>query len=133
MQRFLIAIAIVAVLALGGGLIAVTAYQAGLSTAVVAGGVAGTATDGAVVTPVVVPPGAYGWGWGPGFGFFGFLGFLLFLFLLFGLLRALFWRGPGRGRGWGPGGDHQHPWESRARTTFTEWHREAHATDQPPS
>jgi hypothetical protein len=141
MQRFIVAILIVAVLALGGGLIAATAYQAGLSTAVVTSGAAGT--DGATVAPVVVQPYGWGWGWGgPGFGIFGFLGFLLVFFLFIGLLRAAF----GRGRGWGPGPGnwdrtHGHPWESRARDTFSEWHREAHGegraappgTTEPPA
>ena len=50
MRRIIPAIVLVAVLALGGGLIATTAYQAGLSTAVT------TATgSGAAVAPVVVP------------------------------------------------------------------------------
>jgi hypothetical protein len=144
MPRILAAILLVAVLAIGGGLIATTAYQAGLSTAVTTA----TGSAGTVVAPVVVP--AYGYGYGPGwhagFGFFGFLGTLLFLFLVFALLRAIFWRGgPGR-RGWGPGGyggygygkgpdgsGHGHgPWESRANEAFDEWHRRAHGETAPP-
>ena len=102
MPRIIAAIVLVAVLALGGGLIANTAYQAGLSTAVTT-----AAGSGAVVAPVVVPPYAYGYGYGHpfGFGIFGFLGGLFFLFIIFGLLRAIFWRGGyGRRGGWGPGG-----------------------------
>src|SRR6476646_6301057 len=70
MPRILAAILLVAVLAIGGGLIATTAYQAGLSTAVTTAG--GSA---AAVTPVVVPAYGYGygWGWHAGFGFFSFL------------------------------------------------------------
>jgi hypothetical protein len=141
MPRILAAILLVAVLAIGGGLIAATAYQAGLSTAVA------TASDGATaVTPVVVPAYGYGYGWHPGFGFgfFGFLATLFFLFIVFALLRAIFWRGgPGRRGGWGPGDygygygkgpdGHGHgPWESRANEAFDEWHRRAHG-ETPPS
>jgi hypothetical protein len=66
MPRILAAILLVAVLAIGGGVIATTAYQAGLSTAVTTAG-----DTAAVVTPVVVPAYGYGWGWHAGFGFFG--------------------------------------------------------------
>ena len=79
-QRIIAAIVLVAVLAVGGGIIATTAYQAGVNTAVTQ-----AAADGAtVVNPVVVP--AYGYGWHPfgfGFGFFGFLFTLFFLFIVF--------------------------------------------------
>ena len=75
MPRILAAILLVAVLAIGGGLIATAAYQAGLGTAITTA----TGSAGTAVTPVVVP--AYGYGYGPGwhpggfgFGFFGFLG-----------------------------------------------------------
>jgi hypothetical protein len=142
MPRILAAILLVAVLAIGGGLIATTAYQAGLSTAVTTAG-----ASGAVVTPVVVPAYGYGYGfgWHPGFGLFGFLGALFFLFIVFALVRAIFWRGgPGRRGGWGSGGwggygpgtgpnGHDHgPWESRANQAFDEWHRRAHG-DTPPA
>jgi hypothetical protein len=152
MQRAFAAILLIAVLVIGGGLIATTAYQAGLSQVVT------TTTDGA---RVVVPVAGYGWGYGYGhpfgfgFGFFGFLGTLIFLFLVFGLIRAVFFRGgPGR-RGWGPGwgprgggwgpGDHDHPrgqsfWEGRFGESFDEWHRRAHdgqtaaeSSGQPPA
>jgi hypothetical protein len=144
MFRIVAAIVLVAVLAVGGGIIATTAYQAGLSTAVTA-----AAADGATtVAPVVVPAYGWGWGWGgPGFGFFGFLFFLFFLFIVIGLIRAVVFGGRGR-RGWGPGwdgqggpGDHRgHGW-SRAHDTFEAWHREAHqdpttprpSTSQPPA
>lgn len=148
MRRIIPAILLIALLAIGGGLIANSAYQAGLSTAVA------TATSGATV---VVPAYGYGYGygWHPfgfGFGFFGFLGTLLFLFLVFGLLRAIFFRGgPGRRGGWGPGwgggpggwntGDHDHDRtrnfsESRFGESFEEWHRKAHEAEtstEPPA
>ena len=54
MRRVFAAILLVAVLAIGGGIIATTAYQAGLSTAVTTA----TGSGGTVVAPVVVP--AYG-------------------------------------------------------------------------
>jgi hypothetical protein len=144
MQRAIAAIVLIAVLVIGGGLIATTAYQAGLSQAVT------TAADG--TTTVVAPAAGYGWGYGYGwhpfgfgFGFFGFLGTLLFLFLVFALIRAIFFRGgPGRGwgGGWGPGwgpGDrdarHRY-WESRFGEGFDEWHRRSHergSSNEPPA
>jgi hypothetical protein len=153
MPRTIAAILLIAVLAIGGGLIATTAYQAGLNTAVTTAVAAG----GTVVAPVP----AYGWGYGmgygfhpfgAGFGFFGFLGTLLFLVLVFALIRAVFFRGgPGR-RGWGPGsgggpgawggpGGHGHSrgrnfWESRFGESFEEWHRQAHepqSSTEPPA
>ena len=136
MRAALITILVITAVLVGGGLIASVAYTAGLSANVVT---VPATTDGATV---VVPAAGYGWGWGwggPGFGFFGFFAFLFFLFLVFGIIRALTWRGRG---GWGPGGpgywgdrNHgnggRHPYESRAREHFTEWHREAHG--EPPS
>jgi hypothetical protein len=138
MSRVIAAILLIAVLVVGGGIIATTAYQAGLSTAVTTA----TGTGGTVVTPVVVPPYGYGYGWhggGFGFGIFGFLATLFFLFIIFGLIRAIFWRGgPGRRGGWGgpgggwggPGGYGQTGWEGRAHDTFEDWHRRAHG-DNP--
>ena len=143
MRRIIPAILLVAVLAIGGGLIATSAYQAGLSTAVTTV----TATGGTVVTPVIVPAYSYGYGGSPfgfGFGIFGFLATLFFLFIVFGLLKAIFFRGgPGRRGGWGPGGPGGYghdqnghgrsPWEARAHETFDDWHRSAHGdlTDPP--
>ena len=131
MPRVIAAILLIAVLVVGGGIIATTAYQAGLSTAVT------TATaSGGAVAPVVVPAYGYGYGWHPGgfgFGIFGFLATLFFLFIIFGLIRAIFWRGgPGRRGGWGggwggPNGGYGHSgWEGRAHDTFDDWHRRAH-------
>jgi hypothetical protein len=148
MPRTIAAILLIALLAIGGGFIAVTAYQAGLGTAVTTAVAEGGAT---VVAPLTPYGYGYGYGWHPGgFGFFGFLGTLFFLFLVFGLIRAIFFRGgPGRGgwgRGWGgPGawgnGDHDHNrgrnlWESRIGESFDEWHRRAHDPDsskEPPA
>ena len=152
MSRAIAAILLIAVLAIGGGLIATTAYQAGVSTAVTT-----VAGSGAVVAPIPAYGYGYGYGWHPfgfGFGFFGFLGTLLFLFLVFALIRAIVFRGgPGR-RGWGPGwgggpggpggwgsGDHEHGrgrgyLESRFGETFDEWHRKAHQSEssgEPPA
>ena len=59
MPRIIAAILLVAVLAIGGGIIATTAYQAGLGTAVTTA----TGSGGTVVTPVVVPAYGYGYGW----------------------------------------------------------------------
>lgn len=143
MRNLFIGLLILAAVVVGGGFIAQTAYQAGLSTAITTA--AANAPDGSVVTPVA--PGAYpygygygygfGPGWGHGFSIFGFLGTLLVIFLLFGLLRAAFWRGRGGG-GWGrpgywggpggPGGPGrwEHDPRSRSHQTFEDWHREAH-------
>ena len=135
MGRVIAAILLVVVLVIGGGVIATTAYQAGLNAAVT------TATgSGAVVTPVVVPPYGYGYGWSPFGAIFGFFATLFFLFIVFALIRAIFWRGgPGRRGGWGgpgywggkgswagPEGHGHSPWEARAHETFDDWHRRAH-------
>ena len=135
MRNVFIGFLIVAAIVVGGGFIAQAAYQAGLSTAITTA--AANAPDGTVVAPVA--PGAYpygygygyghGPGWGYGFSIFGFLGALLFIFLIIGLLRAVFWRGPGwGGRRWGGGpgnwGDRDH--RSRYQETFDDWHRQAH-------
>jgi hypothetical protein len=133
MSRVIAVILLIAVLVVGGGIVATTAYQAGLSAAV-------TTTAGAASAPVVVPPYAYGYGfgwhpYGAGFGFFGLLGTLLFLFIVFGLIRAIAFRGgPGRRGGWGGGHGHS-PWEDRAHETFDRWHRGAHdeSSDRPSS
>jgi hypothetical protein len=126
MRRLFAAILLVAVLAIGGGLIASAAYQAGIESAIVTAVEAGDT----VATPVVVP--AYGYGWhlgGPGFGFFGFLTMLFVLFIVFGLIRAIVGGGgPRRSHAWG-GWNHEHgrsPWAGMAHDTFDEWHQRAH-------
>ena len=135
MSRTIAAILLVAVMAVGGGFIALTAYQAGLGTAVATAVAEGGAT---VVAPVAPYGYGYGYGWhGGGFGFFGFLGTLLFLFLVFGLIRAVFWRGgPGRGA-WGHDrGRGRTFWDSRFGESFDDWHRRAHDPDsskEPPA
>jgi hypothetical protein len=145
MRNLFIGLLILAAVVVGGGFIAQTAYQAGLSTAITTA--AANAPDGSVVTPVA--PGAYphgygygygfGPGWGHGFSIFGFLGTLLVIFLIIGLLRAAFWRGRG---GWGGGGWGRHGYwgehdpRDRFHQTFEDWHREAHGesptTPTPP-
>ena len=142
MSRTIAAILLIALLAIGGGFIAVTAYQAGLGTAVATAVAEGGAT---VVAPIAPYGYGYGYGWhGGGFGFFGFLGTLFFLFLVFGLIRAIAFRGGpgrgGRGRGWGgPGGwsngDPDHV-RGRFAEGFDEWHRRAHdpeSSKEPPA
>lgn len=130
MSRIIAAIVLIAVLAVGGGIVATTAYQAGLSTAVTQ-----AVADGAtIVNPVVAPAYAYGYGYGGGqgfgHGFFGFLGTLFVLFLVFALIRVIVWGGRGRGGHWGgPGWDpeaRRTHFESRFHGTFEDWHRQAH-------
>jgi hypothetical protein len=138
MPRTIAAILLVAVLAIGGGFIAVTAYQAGLGTAVTTAVADGSAT---VVAPIAPYGYGYGYGWHPGgFGFFGFLGPLFFLFLVFALIRAIVFRGgPGHGGrsrgGWGgPGAWGPGTWGPGDR--FDEWHRRAHdpeSSKEPPA
>ena len=129
MRRPLAGILLIAALLVGGGVVAATAYQAGLSTAVTT--VVQNPAHGTTGT-VVVPGGygfGYGHGWGPGFGFLGFLGTFLFIILIVGLLRAVF--GVGRGRhGWG--GPGSGPWVSHGHERFEDWHRDAHAGATAP-
>ncbi len=142
MPRVIAAILLVAVLVIGGGIIATTAYQAGVSTAVTTA----TAGGATVVAPVVVPAYGYGFGWHAGFGIFGFFAGLFFLFIVFALIRAIFWRGSGRNGGWGRGGwggpggygpgdgtSGRSQWEARAHETFDDWHRRAHDPASPPA
>ena len=132
MSRIVVAIVLVTVLAVGGEIIATTAYQAGVAATVTTTAVGA----GTVVAPVVVPAYGYGWGWpGPGFGFFGFLFALFFLFIVFGLIRAVIFGGR-RSHGWGgPGWDRDERdarMRSRFHGTLEEWHREAHAGPDRP-
>ncbi len=117
--RVVLAIALVFLI----GAVAVGAYQAGVSTAVVQSG-----------APAGAAPYAY-YGWHPfgfGFGLFGFLGTLLFLILIFALIRAVVFGGRRGGWGHGPRGrwdGHGDRW-SGAHDVFETWHREAHG-DRP--
>ena len=149
MRNLIIGLLVVAALVVGGGIIAQTAYQAGVSTAVTTAAV--NAPPGTVVTPVAPYPYPYygpGWGWHGGFGIFGFFFFLFFLFLIFGLLRAVFWRGrggwggpggpgrwggpggPGAYGGYGKWGDHDH--RARFQETFDDMHRQSHEGSAAP-
>ena len=106
MRNLIIGLLVVAALVVGGGIIAQTAYQAGLSTAVTTA--AASAPAGTVVTPVAPVPYPYyygGWG-GPGYGYGGY--------------------------GKGGNGDPR----SHFQQTFDDWHRQAHSespADQPTS
>ena len=142
MRRIIPGILLIAVLAIGGGFIANTAYQAGLNTAVTT-----AVADGGTVAPVVIPAYGYGYGygWHPfgfGFGIFGLLFTLFVLFILFKVIGAIFLGGR---RGWGPGGPGGPGWGGPAgpgrhghgpgREGFDEWHRRAHGSesaDEPP-
>ena len=59
MRNLFIGLLVVAALVIGGGIIAQTAYQAGLSTAVTTA--AASAPAGTVVTPVAPAPSAQAW------------------------------------------------------------------------
>ena len=135
--RTVAALLLVVFLAIGGAVLGVSAYNAGV-TAGLAQNLAATGSD-VVVTPgyATAPYVGWGWGWGhPGFGFFGFFFGLLFLFLIFGLIRAAFGMGRGWGRGgWGPGGpggpgrygyrsDHD-AWNDWVREVHDDLHRSA--------
>lgn len=111
-----IALAIVAVLAVGG--VAIGAYDAGVDE-----GIRRAADAGQVVEVVGRGYGHGGWGFFP----FGLILFPLFLFGLFWLVGGAFRRGR-----WGDGHGHEHggPWseEGRARfeRRFDEWHQRQH-------
>jgi hypothetical protein len=121
--RIVAAIALVGLLVVGG----ITAYNAGVSE-----GIAEAARAAAAAgeeAPVVVPPYAYGYGWGHwgGFGFFGILFWIFGIFLFFALLRAAF----GWGR-WGGGNGPRGGWGDR-RERLAEFHRELHRDTDAPS
>lgn len=146
MRRTFAAIVLVALLVIGGGIIANAAYQAGVSTAVTT-----AVSNGAtIVNPAINPAFGYGygygygpgwgWGFGHGFSFFGFLGNLILLFLVIGLVRVLIFGGRHRGGrhwggpGWDPDARRAH-FESRFQGTFDDWHRRAHdgIASEPPT
>jgi hypothetical protein len=131
MRRIVPAVLLIAVLAIGGGFIANTAYQAGVNTAVTT-----AISNGAAVAPVVIPAYGYGYGygWHPfgfGFGIFGLLFMLFVLFIFFKVIGAIFFGGR---RGWahggwgGPGGPGHHG-HGPDREGFDEWHRRAHGPE----
>jgi hypothetical protein len=149
MRRIIPVFLLVAILAIGGGFIATTAYQAGLDSAVTT-----AVSSGSTVTPVVIPAYGYGYGysWHPfGFGgLFGLLVGLFFLFIAFKVIGAIFfggrrgWRSGGWGGPGGTGGTGHHghgsersQWMDRfGREGFDDWHRRAHApasADEPPT
>src|SRR5262249_40356561 len=104
-----IAIVVLLLAILGGVVIGVGAYHAGVTH----GLAQAAASDGQVVR--VIGPG-YGWGFFP----FGIFLFPIFFFLIFGFLRVAFFGR--RWHGYGPAGwdkDHTHG----GRTArFEEWH-----------
>ena len=141
MPRIIAAILLVAVLVVGGGIIATTAYQAGLSTA----SRPRPASGGTVVTPVVVaPPTATATpGWHPWLRL-RVLRLPRDAVLPVHRLRAdpgdLLARRPGPARlgarrlgrlrlRQGPRRERPRPWESHANEAFDEWHRRAHGDD----
>jgi len=107
------------------GIVAVAAYNVGLS--------AGAGAAGAAAAPVVYHP------WF-GFGFFGgFLGFLFFILILAFLLRAIFrpwgwghgWRGGYGPGGWGYKGTEMRDVPPPFEPMLESWHRRAHGETPP--
>ena len=123
----LVAIAVLAIAALG--IVGFYSYNVGVATgfadasrALAAQGAApGTAAPGALA-----PYPYWYWHrpWGYGFGFFPFFP-LLFILFWFVAARALFWRG-----GWW--GHHRYRYYGGVPPAFDEWHRRAHAQQEPP-
>ena len=105
---FRIAIAILAL----ATVVAVSTYSYNLGLA------RGLADNGRTITFAPGP-------WGFGFGFFPLFPFLfIFFWFWFFVLRALFWRGPWGRPAWRYDG---------VPPAFDEWHRRAHARQDPPS
>jgi hypothetical protein len=78
----------------------------------------------ALAAPAAGAPAVVYWPrpWGFGFGFFPVFPLFFILFWIF-VARGLFWRGPRWGRSW-----HYHG----VPPAFDEWHRRAHAQQEPP-
>lgn len=108
-SRVVRALALTALVVIGGAAIAIGAYNAGVAN--------GIAESGRMIAaPPAGPPYIYVWPRPWGFGFFPFFPILFFLFFFF-VVRALLWRGR---------------WHGRYRydgvpPMFEEWHRRAHA------
>jgi hypothetical protein len=115
--RLFRALAIAALVVIGGAAIAIGAYNAGVAN--------GIAESGRMIaTPAAGSPVVYMWPRPWAFGFFPFFPILFLLFFFFAV-RGLLWRGR---------------WHGRYRydgvpPMFEEWHRRAHAghQDPPPS
>ena len=140
-MRIIAAIVLVAVLAVGGGFIATTAYQAGLSHRGHHGRRRRRHRRHAGRRPRLRLRLRLRRRFGLGFGFFGFLGTLLLPVhrlrpdprRLLGRPRRRGWGGrdpAGRG-GWDPGGPATTTARSKFHGTFDDWHRQAHARTRP--
>jgi hypothetical protein len=101
---FWIAVGVLAMATLAG--VSTYSFNAGLAQ--------GLADNGRAVAFAPRP-----WGWGFGFPVFPF--FLIFFWFV--VLRGLFWRGPWGYRRWHHDG---------VPAAFDEWHRRAHARQDPP-
>jgi hypothetical protein len=124
--RTLAGILLTIVIVVGGVFLGIGAYNAGVTQGLIDSGQ--VTTPGPYVGGPYIGGWGYGWGGGPGFGFFGFLATLFFIFLVFALVRAAFggrrgWGGPGGWDRWDRAG--RGPWEGRAREIHEEWHRNA--------
>jgi len=118
LMRAIVGVLIVLAVAAGVAGVATYAYNQGVAQGLVQSGKAPVPGPGAGPYPVY--PYGYPYGFfyhGPfGFGFFGLLWTVLIVLLVFGLLRRLFWQGPG----WSVYGAQDVP------RRFEEWHRRAH-------
>jgi hypothetical protein len=111
------ALAIAVLVIAGAAFLSIGAYNAG-----VAHGIADSGR--AITSPPAGTPYVYIWPRPWGFGFFPFFPILTMLFLFF-VVRALLWRGPGRG-GWACRDNGVPP-------AFEEWHRRAHGEQPRPT
>ncbi len=123
----LLLVVVLAAVVVGMG---VYVYNAGVAQGLLSSGSLPAPAAGApavvYAAPFIHPP--------LGFGFLGCLAPLLFLLFFFGLLRLLFWAGPGRHAfhhaGCGPGRRGMN-WEKGVPPFFEEWHRRAHQPEPP--
>jgi hypothetical protein len=114
-NRLFGALAIAALIFVGGAAIGIGAYNAGVAQ--------GIAESGRMIAaPPAGPPYVYVWPRPWGFGFFPFFPILFFL-LFFFAVRGLLWRGRWYGR---------YRYDGGVPRMFEEWHRRAHAGQPDP-
>ena len=111
------ALAIAVLVIAGAAFLSIGAYNAGVAHGIADG-------SRAITAPPAGTPYVYIWPRPWGFGFFPLFPILTMLFLFF-VVRALLWRGPGRGgcacR------------DNGVPPAFEEWHRQAHGEQPRPT